>query len=118
MGTLTTVTTFTTVTSGVTGVLSVRLKLIPKLMLTTTTLDSMETTKPEAMDIMNNTNPQPTLATTVMVTTTTDPTTSTTTLSTDSPSIIRVTLQMENSRIPAIIMKLQLPDSTIVFVDF
>merc|ERR1712203_971729 len=33
-------------------------KLIPKLMLTTTTLDSMETTVPEAMDIMNNTNPQ------------------------------------------------------------
>merc|ERR1719225_2551811 len=83
-----------------TTVMSVRLKLIPKLMLTTTTLDSMETTKLEAMDIMNITNPQPTLATTVMVTTTTDPTTSTTILSTDSPSIIRVILHMENSRTP------------------
>merc|ERR1712083_910617 len=61
-----TVTTCTTATSGETGVLSVRLKLTlkPKLILTTTTLDTMETTKLEAMDTMNITNPQPTPATT------------------------------------------------------
>merc|ERR1712241_736107 len=74
-----TVITCTTVTSGETGVLSVRPKLIPKPkpILTTTMLDIMETTKLEAMDTMNITNPQPTPATTCTTVTSGTPTDST-----------------------------------------
>merc|ERR1711997_655935 len=74
-----TVITCTTVTSGETGVLSVRLKLIPKPkpILTTTMLDTMETTKLEAMDTMNITNPQPIPATTCITVTSGTPTDST-----------------------------------------
>merc|ERR1711997_1020333 len=115
MGTVTTLstTTVTTLPFLVKGVLLGRLKLNPRLSLRLkdTTMDIMETTNLDTMDIIKTlkmdpslkdslpTLVLPTLATLVLPTPTTltAPTTSTTMPSVDT-TVIRAILQMENSR--------------------